>query len=308
MSQIKGILDQATQEVVVLTDDKITLRSNVKIHGTLDVGLVRTTEIIADSRFEKKYFTFVSTDNDHAGTGLIWIDKVANKEITFRLNPDRFFISEHVDLAQDKAYLIGGVPVVTRDSLSPGILESNLQRVGTLKNLKVNGDVSIAEHVFFNHVSGRLSIGNPDPNGVFSVYDNINDVEIIIEGTESGSGKIGTFTNRRLELVAGNQTKIIIGTNGIVDIGPENGSTGHLRVNGKISVNVKNPTEDLEVNGNMRFSGIKFSTGTQPPDTGFHNKGDIVWNSNPMQNAYVGWVCLSTGNPGQWHPFGLIPG
>ena len=56
MSQINGILDQTTQEVLVLTDDKITLRSNVKIYGTLDVGLVRTTEIIADSRFEKKYF------------------------------------------------------------------------------------------------------------------------------------------------------------------------------------------------------------------------------------------------------------
>ena len=57
MSEINGILDNSTHHVVVLSDDKITLRGNVKIHGVLDVGLIKTTEIIADSRFEKKFAT-----------------------------------------------------------------------------------------------------------------------------------------------------------------------------------------------------------------------------------------------------------
>ena len=81
MSEINGILDNSTQQVVVLSDDKITLRGNVKIHGVRDVGLIKTTEIIADSRFEKKFLTFAAPEGtDLAGTGLIWADKVQNKQ------------------------------------------------------------------------------------------------------------------------------------------------------------------------------------------------------------------------------------
>ena len=54
MPAINGILDNTTEQVLVLNDDRSIFRGNVKIQGVLDVGLLRTTEVIADSRYEKK--------------------------------------------------------------------------------------------------------------------------------------------------------------------------------------------------------------------------------------------------------------
>ena len=34
--------------------------------------------------------------------------------------------------------------------------------------------------------------------------------------------------------------------------------------------------------------------------------GDIVYNTNPQPNQYIGWVCTSGGRPGTWKGFGMI--
>jgi len=300
MSEIKGILDQSTEQVIVLTDDKITLRGNVKIHGTLDVGLVRTTEIIADTRYDKKYLTFAYPGTEINGTGMIWSGSNANKEITLRPNPDRFFFSEHIELANSAFLLQNGSILVSKDTLGPSVTESSLKTLGTLRELTVNGNVTFQEHLYFNSRTGSLSLGNPEPNGLFTVYDNRFDVELIVEGSTTGNGRIGTFTGRPLELISGNQTRLTLGTNGIVEVAQT------LVVNSKIGIG-KNPEQDLDVAGNIRFNGITFYRGLEPPQSGFYNKGDICWNERPMYNSYIGWVCLISGTPGTWHPFGLIP-
>lgn len=309
MPEITGILDQSTQQVVVLTDDRITLRGNVKIHGVLDVGLVKTTEIISDHRFEKKYLTFVAPEEGSLpGTGLLWIDKTQNKELTYRPDPDRFFLSEHIDLPSDKAYLIGGSPILTVSTLGSTVVHSNIQRLGQLKDLRVAGHVNFADTVFFNADSRRFSLGSDDLNGLFSVYDEINDVEIVLDSTEEGHAKIGTFNNKSLNLVTGNSVRIAIDLNGTVTIGTENAKSSSLKVYGRLGINVKNPKEDLEVQGNMKFSNKLFATGLGAPTEGSYQKGDIVWNENPVINGYIGWVCISGGLPGLWQPFGLIAG
>lgn len=309
MPEITGILDQSTQQVVVLTDDRITLRGNVKIHGVLDVGLVKTTEIIADHRFEKKYLTFVAPDEGSLpGTGLLWIDKLQNKELTYRSNPDRFFLSEHIDLPSDKAYLIGGSPILTVTSLGNTVVESNIQKLGQLKDLKVSGNVNFGDGVFFNSNSRRFSVGGEDCNGIFAVYDYINDVEIIFDSTEDGHAKIGTYNNKSLNFITGNSVRLSVDYNGIVTLGQENARTATMRVYGKVGINVKNPKEDLEVQGNIKFANKLFATGLGAPTEGSFQKGDTVWNENPVINGYIGWVCISGGSPGLWQPFGLIAG
>jgi hypothetical protein len=32
--------------------------------------------------------------------------------------------------------------------------------------------------------------------------------------------------------------------------------------------------------------------------------GDIAWNSTPSSGGPVGWVCVASGNPGTFYPFG----
>jgi hypothetical protein len=114
MSEITGILDNSTEQVLVLSDDKSIFRGNVKVQGTLDVGLLRTTEVIADARYEKKFLTFVAPEGTViAGTGLLWFDKVQNKQLIYKTNPDAFFLSENIDIPSGKSYLIDGAPILT---------------------------------------------------------------------------------------------------------------------------------------------------------------------------------------------------
>jgi len=309
MSETTGILDNSTEQVLILSDDKSIFRGNVKINGTLDVGLVRTTEVIADHRYEKKYLTFVSPeDSEIAGTGLLWFDKTQNKQLVFRANPDVFFLSEHIDIPSDKSYLIGGSPMLTVTTLGATVTSSNLRTVGTLEELTVGGDVNFNDNVFFNSNNKRVSIGRDDPNGLFSVYDDIHQVEIIIDGNELGNAKIGSYNSKDLDIVTGNQTRLTVGANGNITLGQENNSNPVIAAYGKMGVNVKNPKEDLEVAGNIKFQNKLFATGSSAPTEGSYQQGDIVWNTDPGISKYIGWVCTNAGYPGSWAPFGLIAG
>jgi hypothetical protein len=55
---------------------------------------------------------------------------------------------------------------------------------------------------------------------------------------------------------------------------------------------------------------VKFNPNFRPPrehkTNGSYNEGDIIWNIQPRMNSYVGWVCIQTGSPGLWSPFGKI--
>lgn len=42
------------------------------------------------------------------------------------------------------------------------------------------------------------------------------------------------------------------------------------------------------------------------PNDVHYNKGDIYYNSNPKKRAYIGWICVKTGTPGEWRKFGKI--
>jgi hypothetical protein len=309
MADITGILDNSTQQVLVLNDDRIILRGNVTIHGVLDVGLVKTTEIISDHRYEKKFLTFVSPDDSQiAGTGLLWVDKHDNKQLVYRTNPDCFFLSEHVDLPNDKSYLIGGTPMLSANTLGGSVTDSSLKTVGTLKRLTVGGDVNIGDFVFFNPVSQRVSIGRDDSSSLFSVYDNVHDVDIILDSDENGRARIGTFNNKGLDLVTGNQTRLSLSANGNIIIGLENKDNTLITLYGKVGINVKNPKEDLEVSGNIKFQNKLFAVGNGAPAEGSFQRGDIIWNDDPMVSSYIGWVCTLGGSPGLWAPFGLIAG
>ena len=53
---------------------------------------------------------------------------------------------------------------------------------------------------------------------------------------------------------------------------------------------------------------IKFAT--EYPTTAetdvVYKQGDIIFNSRPTVGGFIGWVCVSSGNPGIWKTFGVI--
>lgn len=57
------------------------------------------------------------------------------------------------------------------------------------------------------------------------------------------------------------------------------------------------------------ISQIYFDTltkGANPPNIGTWFQGDIIYNTAPSPNNFVGWVCITSGTPGTWKGFGLI--
>lgn len=286
-------------------ENNLTVRGDVKIYGVLDAGTIRTTEIIANQRYEKQFLEFANPKGSPVGTGLLWSGEGNNKQLIYNVNPDRFFSSENIDLSNGRSFMIEGQAVVNYNSLGKGVVESNLQTLGVLRSLNVGGTINFGDVVHFNPVSERFSIGTSDGSGILTVYDNVNDVELIVTGNRDSQGVIGTYSTKDLVLVSDNQARITVGALGDITLGNEGRDTT-TRIYGKVGVGVKNPREQLEVAGNIRWANKLFAVGNQPPLDGHYQQGDVVWNTNPMANSFIGWVCTVSGAPGLWKPFGLI--
>jgi hypothetical protein len=316
-----GITDLSTRKSLIVEDDKITVKSisvktvdgdtvirgDLKIYGVLDAGFVRTTELITNQIYEKQYLEFAAGERGtNVGTGLLWPGEPYNKQ--FVLMNDRFFSTENFEIAKGKEFQIGGATVVSSESLGSSIVNSSLKSVGTLKELNVGGAVNWNDYVFFDPINNRFSLGQDQPTAKFTLYDWENNVEVVIDTDKNSRGRIGTFNTKPLDIITDDQVRISVSEQGHITLGQELRDSTVIRAYGKLSVNVKNPTEDLEVGGNVRIGGKLQTRGTEPPTQGSFVQGDIVWNNNPLPTGWVGWVCVRTGNPGSWKAFGQISG
>lgn len=124
-----------------------------------------------------------------------------------------------------------------------------------------------------------------------------NAVQTIKDGLHSLSTSLLDIT----ALVGDTSSKIVLDGDKIVI----NDTT---KVNGKLGVGVDNVSEGVtfESLGPIKFQGKKFEVGDNAPKIGLYNKGDIVWSDNPKPNGNLGWICIRSGAPGEWKPFGMI--
>jgi hypothetical protein len=243
---------------------------------------------------------------DNFGKGVIWSGQGHTKQIVFNGNPDRFFFSESIDLDKDRNITIGGTKVIDGKELGPTITKSNLQQVGRLKGLIVDGSININQYLIYNGATDRLGLGTEAPNAALSVAE--NSIEVMLGTTDDFHGMVGTFASTDFDIVTDNTARISVKANGNIDLGNPNRNPIQVKVNGKLSigVNVPDPSVDLHVAGPVRFNGHIQMYAATPPTEGTYAVGDIIWNSSPRVGVGVGWVCLRAGSPGSWYPFGEI--
>jgi len=248
---------------------------------------------------------FQADANGVYGKGLQWKGQGPTKQLIYRANPDRIWTSESIDLGAEASYMIGNTPVIRQTELGSSVRTSSLTTVGTLQNLRTGGNLSIDEYIFYNSDSESFAIGTEAPNGKFAVAT--LDAEFIID-TDPGTVKLGTWTSDDLRLITDDTTRIIVRANGNVDLGDPDGSDTKVTVHGKLGIGVNNIDSDvtLSTNGPVKFENKKFMNGTGIPTSGTFRQGDIIWNENTVTSGYIGWVCVRTGTPGEWRPFGQI--
>lgn len=262
--------------VEIFTDSitRITVNTNgeTRIHGKL---------IVDDLVTERTpWMLFKETkDSSNYGKGIIWAPLSGiSKQLCLQAGPDRIHSTEIFDLAKDKFYSIENLSVLSLTRLGQTVTESSLTSVGVLRELQVGGNAAIAKTLSTSELDvGRMNIRN----NLIKVRDQ--------------------FSISRDE-----NTDFSISTN--ITIGNSNNTSRAVTVYGNLAVGVSNPDPNvsLTVNGPVVLDNKKFTVGSSAPTTGQYNKGDIVWNSDPKATDYIGWVCVASGTPGGWLPFGVI--
>lgn len=338
-----GIRDLASHTILTVDDNgvivtaittdtirgNVSVEGNISVNGTINSGNITTegdlttrnikattitadridvTEIHADVRNERSNpLEFKAEENGGSiyGKGLQWTGTGPTRQFIFQANPDRIWSSDSIDIRDGGSYRIDNTSVLTKSELGNTITSSNLQTVGRLRNLETTGDLNVDQFVFYNSTFSRLGIGTDAPNASLSIADET--LEIIL-GADNQEAVIGNWTSHTLNLVTDNTPRIIVKHNGDVTIGQKGNTDTKVNVYGKLGVGVTNPDDDvsLTTSGSVRFNGRKFMNGSEIPTTGYYKKGDIIWNNEPLDTGYVGWVCTRDGTPGKWLPFGPI--
>ena len=119
-------------------------------------------------------FPFIKITGDINGKGILWTGHGHNKQILFSKDPDRFFVSETIDLAKGKSISVNNVNVISENELGPTVTKSNLREVGRLKGLIVDGGFSINQYLFYDANTDRMGLGTDQPNAAFSIADIIS--------------------------------------------------------------------------------------------------------------------------------------
>lgn len=265
------------------------------------------TEVLSEGQdINTAEFPFVKISGDINGKGIIWTGKGHNKQFLFVDGPDRFFISETLDLAKGKNISVNNINLISESELGPTVTKSNLREVGRLKGLIVDGGFTLNQYLFFDPNTDRLGIGTDQPKAALNVAD--MNVELVLGASEPDTGSIGTFNSANLELITDNTARISISAGGNIVLG--NPAAGDIKVTvlGKLGVNVStpDPRSALHVNGAIKFNDKLHLSGNAAPVSGGFSEGDIVWNNEPTAGRFVGWVCVKAGNPGLWNGFGRI--
>ncbi len=260
----------------------------VKIHGKLEVD-----ELVAKNE-QSQPLTFSATnDRTVYGTGIIWYQNKTNRQLTYAANPDRIWSSEIIDLAAERYYSVDGAMVLSKHSLGETVTSSHLTKLGTLTALENTGEAKL-------HGLVKLGANNEltlSKDGI--KFNDENELNITSSGVR---------TKNSFSINCDSEQEFKIDSNGSIEIGNRQNTNRRVAVYGQLSVGVSNPDTDVAftVGGAVNLNNKKFVKDSQIPSSGRFNVGDICWNTAPEATAYVGWICIKEGTPGEWLPFGQI--
>ena len=194
-----------------------------------------------------------------------------------------------------KAIMIDHNEVLWKHELGRSVKKSSLEELGNLRSL------SVKKTLFAGN--GRVGVNTEAPSAEFSV--NVGGYEVITRMHDKNA-YVGTYSPIPFAIGTDDTARILCRSNGDIAIGTEDGKPVKINLYGNVGVGVKHPSESLHVAGNIKFQDKVFSSGSGVPKEGRWDTGSIVWNDQPEVNQPIGWVCIKSGQPGSWRPFGSI--
>lgn len=151
---------------------------------------------------------------------------------------------------------VDGHPLVTGDTLSAGVVNSNIKRLGTVENLEVSGTTNLAKTLTVQ--KNRVGVNTQEPDSALSVWD------------EETNLALGKYSKNTSFIGSNRKQNLVIGVN----------RQNHIEVDGDGMVTVQQ----------LRIARNRLSWSTEVP--GYSGtKGDIVFNTNASDGIFA-WVCL----------------
>jgi len=147
--------------------------------------------------------------------------------------------------------------LVSGNQLARTITHSNIQKVGRLQDLTVEGETSLNETVVV--VKKRLGINTEHPDSALNVWD--EEVSISAGKYKNQEAYIGTSRDQALNLGINKIPQLTIGTDGVTAV------------------------------KKLRVAQYMIGHGTTVPNYS-GTKGDIIFNADPMPGQPFAWVCL----------------
>jgi len=249
------ILDEATVFENKLVANQLEVATDVVITGDLTVGGTMSS----DSRLFRDIL-------EHCLTALRG-DMADGMLSTFR---DQVFDEIQTrGIPVESIKVKGGHSFINDTTLAPTVLNSNLQKVGALKELQVIGETLLDDTLYIS--GNRVGINTMDPEAPLDLWD--QEVQVTFSKLRQDTARIA--------MPKPNQS-LIFGVN----------KQNNLSVNpdGSISVSTINI-------GASTHSSSDSMPGTNQPI------GNIVWNTRPEVGLPIGWVSLGGA---RWAKFGII--
>ena len=249
-----GISDQATACQLTIMDDTTVVENCLTAHSMDVVGSITVQNLIVKGAINTDNQSWVDLANHISQKTL---DQVTTEWTTQLVKQVAQEIKDNgISFEQVQ---VGGEKLVDGSRLSNAITESNIQSLGTLRQLAVNGEAHINNTVSI--VNKRLGINTELPEMALSIWD--EEVSVVIGKNKAKQAYIGTNRDQGL----------VIGVNRLPQI--EIDATGLTAIK-KLQVGLHKISHDTKVPG---WSGTR---------------GDIVFNSNPGPDRVFAWVCLGT--------------
>ena len=162
----------------------------------------------------------------------------------------------------------GGKEIVKGAQLGYQIVDSNLQRVGVLRDLQTSGENFLSETLYVTQ--RRVGVNTMDPSAVFAVWD--EEVELIVAKRKTDVAYLATPRKQQLILGSNGKENIILDTDG----------SAHIE--------------------NLVVGRVAMSSSTTVPNY-VGTMAQIVYNELPAPGSPIGWVCIGGS---RWAKFGII--
>jgi fibronectin-binding autotransporter adhesin len=166
------------------------------------------------------------------------------------------------------------------------VAQPNVTSVGTLSSLSVSGDISIDNDTLkVDSTNNNVGIGIAAPDSKLHI---IEDTDNQADETGFHSLKIGTGTNGQ-SLMAGYDGDDDIS---YINSGNTDGITNLVLQSrgGHVGIGITNPTHELEIVGDINFTGTLYKNGVEFSDGVWGTNGDKIYNNS-------GNVGVGTTNP-----------